>query len=272
MRLWTANEWHYYVIETHWEPWSRALRRRSSALTGRVQAWRQAWARRHGPPQEEDLMPDDAVETPTVPLAAKGKLLLASVDEPTAQALRAAIVEEMMALVKDEAVHEARAQLASEYADKHEALLDDLDRQRRQIEQDAAAVADAEAAKQLALDEQDFTDRLDSVRTRLRAWRTRAEVSEALCISLLSQLCGAVDGKPVYLRSGGEGLTALDLSAANTVLARVGLQLKSEQRASARTVATTVEPGKTVSHSLFKITKALAPGVVDEDAEAADGI
>jgi hypothetical protein len=69
-----------------------------------------------------------------------------------------------------------------------------------------------------------------------------------------------------------EGLMELDKHAANTILARAGLQLRSKANASSRTVAVTLEPGKIEPHSLFWLTKTTPAGVVDEDdaeAEAA---
>jgi hypothetical protein len=107
------------------------------------------------------------------------------------------------------------------------------------------------------------------LRTRLRDWRTRAETAESLVVSLLTQLVGGVDGTPVYLRSiSGEGVSALDRHAVNGILARAGLQLKSKATASARVVQTVLEPGKVQAHSVFWVTKAPTPGVVDpEDAD-----
>jgi hypothetical protein len=78
-----------------------------------------------------------------------------------------------------------------------------------------------------------------------------------------------VDQQPVYLHSvTGEGLRELDRYAANVVLGRVGLVLKSKATASARVVQTVLEPGKVQAHSVFWLTKAPVPGVVDEDADA----
>jgi hypothetical protein len=269
--MWTWNELDYYLIERYLGPWWRGLRRRSSALTGRWATWRAAWARRHGPLQEETRMPES--ETALSP-AILGRVLLDRLDPGASAAIKAAVTAELLDLVRAEAVTEARAQLDAEFADRHEHLLDDLERQRQQLAKDAAAEADHAAAQQLALDEQDFEDRLDTLRGRVRDWRGRAETAEALVVSLLTQLCGGVDHKAVYLRSGGEGITELDRHAVNTLMARGGLVLKSEQRASERTVATVVEPGKVVAHSLFKIVKAPAPGVVDpeEDTDTAGGI
>jgi hypothetical protein len=61
----------------------------------------------------------------------------------------------------------------------------------------------------------------------------------------------------------------LDKGAINTILGRAGLQLRSKANASSRTVAVTVDDGKTAEHSLFWLTKAPVPGVVEADPEAA---
>ena len=189
-------------------------------------------------------------------------------------AIKAAVTEELLGLVKDEAVFEARQALEQEFTDRQERLLDDLEAQRRQIEKDAAAVADAEAAAQLKLDEETFAERLDDLRTRLRDWRARAETAEGLCLSLIRQLVGGVDGTPIYLRSiTGEGVTELDRYAVNAILARAGLVLKLKATASARVVQTVLEPGKVHAHSLFWLTKAPVPGVVDaDDTDAAEAL
>ena len=63
----------------------------------------------------------------------------------------------------------------------------------------------------------------------------------------------------------------LDRHAANVILGRVGLVLKSKATASACTVQTTLEPGKVRVHSVFWLTKAAVPGVVDPDADAEEG-
>lgn len=105
---------------------------------------------------------------------------------------------------------------------------------------------------------------------RAREARERAQQAEALVVSLPTQLCGGVDQKPVYLYSGGQGLTELDRMAANAILARAGLVLKGKATASERTVAVTVESGRVQGHHLFWLSKAPAAGVVDEDAEAED--
>jgi hypothetical protein len=133
-------------------------------------------------------------------------------------------------------------------------------------------VADEEAAAQLKLDEETLAERLDDLRTRLRDWRTRAETAEGLCLSLIRQLVGGVDGTPVYLRSvSGAGVVELDRYAANAILARAGLVLKSKATASARVVQTTLEPGKVQAHSVFWLTEAARPGVVDaDDPDAAE--
>jgi hypothetical protein len=74
--------------------------------------------------------------------------------------------------------------------------------------------------------------------------------AEGLCLSLIRQLVGGVDGTPVYLRSvSGAGVTELDRYAVNAILARAGLVLKSKATASARTVQTKVEPGKVGSEA-----------------------
>jgi hypothetical protein len=70
--------------------------------------------------------------------------------------------------------------------------------------------------------------------------------------SLRTQLCGGVERqRPVCLFSGGAGIQELDKHAANAVSARSGVQLKSRQTASERTVAVTIEPGRVVGHHLF---------------------
>jgi hypothetical protein len=212
---------------------------------------------------------EDLVHT-AVPPAMLGRALLAKLDAESRTAVIAAVSEEVRKEVHEAAVAEARQALEQAYADKHEALLDDLDRQRKEIERDAAAVADAEAAKQLQLDEEGFQDQLDTVRGQRQAWRARAETAEGLVVSLLTQLCGGLDQTPVYLRTiTNEGLVELDRASINAVLGRSGLVLKSKATASARTVQTTLEPGQVQAHSLFWLTKAPAPGVVV--AEDPDG-
>jgi hypothetical protein len=210
------------------------------------------------------------VEAPAVDPAAKGQLLLASVDAETAQALHAAMTQELLSLCKDEAVHEARRQLDAEYADRRERLYDAVQAEREQLAKDLKAVERAEWEQQLAREQEGYADHLDQVRTRLREWKSRAETSEHLLTNLLTQLCGGVDRTPVYLRSiSGEGLAEVDKHTVNAVLGRHGLQLKSKSNASSRTVAVTIEPGKVQPHSVFWLTKAPVPGVVDADAEAA---
>jgi hypothetical protein len=94
---------------------------------------------------------------------------------------------------------------------------------------------------------------------------------EALVVSLLTHLCGGVERqRPVYLFSGGAGIQELGKHAANAVLVRAGVQLKSRQTASERTVAVTIEPGRVVGQHLFWLAKVPAAGVVDADAEAED--
>jgi hypothetical protein len=130
-------------------------------------------------------------------------------------------------------------------------------------------VADEEAAAQLKLDEETFTERLDDLRGRLRDWRTRTETAEGICVSLIRQLCGGVDQDPVYLRSiSAAGVTELDRYAVNAILARAGLVLKSKATASARVVQTTLEPGKVQAHSVFWLSQAAKPGVVDPEDTA----
>jgi hypothetical protein len=60
----------------------------------------------------------------------------------------------------------------------------------------------------------------------------------------------------------------LDRYAANVILGRVGLVLKSKATASTRTVQTTLEPGKVWADSLFWLAKTTPAGILDPDDEA----
>jgi hypothetical protein len=70
------------------------------------------------------------------------------------------------------------------------------------------------------------------------------------------------------------GLRALDRHAANGILARAGLQLKSKATVSERKVAITLDDGRTVEHTLFWLAtttpaEVIGPEDADEDrAEA----
>jgi hypothetical protein len=107
--------------------------------------------------------------------------------------------------------------------------------------------------------EQDWQDRLDDLQTKRR---------EALVTSIISQLCGGIDQRPVYLFS--RGIEQLDKGAINRILARAGVQLKSKATVSERRVRITLDDGRQVEHSVFWLSRKLPEGVTDEDAEAED--
>ena len=195
--------------------------------------------------------------------------MLAKVDAESAQAVRAAITEELLELVKAEAVTQARAELEQECSDRREQLLDEAARFKAQAERDADSRIDVEVAAAIKEQEADWMDRLDDLRGRVRDARERAQTAEALVVSLLTQLCGRVDQKPVYLASGGQGVQELDKAAVNRVLARAGVVLKSKATASERRVRITLEDGRPAEHVLFWLTKTTPPGVIDADADDA---
>jgi len=263
--MWSANEWHYYVIERHLGPWWRGLRRRWAALTGRVQTWREAWALRHGPLQEETRMTD--VETPTIAPAALGRVLLSRLDPEAVAAIKAAVTEELLGLVKDEAVHEARQRLQEDFNDQRERLYDTLAQEKRQIEADTNARFEAEVEAALADERQEWADQRDALRTKARTALARAQAAEACVVQLITELCGGLDQRETYLYSGGYGVRTLDKGVVNHILATAGAQLKSRATVSERKVAVTLEDGRTVEHVLFKVAKTTPAGVLDPDDE-----
>jgi hypothetical protein len=148
--------------------------------------------------------------------------------------------------------------------------MDQLAKDKRQIEKDADARMEVELAAAIRDQEADWTDRIDTLRGRVREARERAQTAEALVVSLLTQLCGGVDQRPQYLFSGGVGIQDLDKHAANAVLARAGVVLKSKATVSERRVRLTLDDGRQVEHSVFWLSRKLPEGVKDEAAEAED--
>jgi hypothetical protein len=205
-----------------------------------------------------------------VPPAAIGRALLAKFDADTVQALTAAIAEEIRKAVYEAAVAEARGQLEDEFAARREQLLDRLAKDRQQIERDADARLDAELAAGLRDQQLDWEDRVNDLRMKRRDALARAAEAEALVTALLTELIGGVDQRPVYLYSGGRGLRSLDKAAANRVLARAGVALKSKATVSERRVAVTLDDGRQVAHTVFWLDTAPTPGVTDDDDEGDD--
>jgi hypothetical protein len=147
--------------------------------------------------------------------------------------------------------------------------LDQLAKDKRQIEKDADAHLDQEVEAALRGERQDWEDRLDTLRTQRRDALARAQEAESALTAMVTELVGGVDQRAVYLFSGGQGVRSLDKAAVNRVLAKAGVVLKSKATASERTVAVTIEPGHVVGHHLFWLAKVPAAGVVDAAAAEA---
>jgi hypothetical protein len=262
--------WEELCNITHFELWERRGAKWLGAVTHCWQAWRVALSHlrdRWTPtprPEEEPRM--STVETPPVAPAMLGRALLAKLDPEAVEAIRAAMTEELLDLVRDEAVTTAKAQLEETFNRRREALLDRLAEDKRQIEDDAEALLDQKIQAALQEQERDWQDRLSDMRTRLRDARDRAQAAETIVVSVFSQLTGGVDQRPVYLHSGGKGLTALSKHAVNAILRRAGVVLRSEASPSPRVVACTLPDGRTVGHTRFWL-RAVAPSGETEEAD-----
>jgi hypothetical protein len=105
---------------------------------------------------------------------------------------------------------------------------------------------------------EDEREALSAQRTEARL---RAQQAEGVLVGLITQLLPAE--KKVYLYSAG--IRELALGALNTVLGRRGLVVKSRETFSERQVKCQLGPQHWAQRSLFWVTQATPPGVVDED-------
>jgi hypothetical protein len=265
--------WEEAVNVAHYELWERRL---AKLVRRGSHYWQEACLAVHGVlhrrwipwprPREENHRMSTLETTPVHP-AMLGRALLAKLDEPTVDAITAAIREEIRQEVHEAAVAEARATLEQEFAARRERILDEAARFKALAQDDAEALLDQQVQAALQEQERDWQDRLDTLRGRVRDFRERAERAESVVTALVSQLTGGADKPPVYLHSGGRGLTALDLGAVNAILARAGVRLRSEASPSPRVVACQLADGRTVGRTRFRLTTVPVSGEAEPDAE-----
>jgi hypothetical protein len=257
------NVMHYHVVERHLAPWSRTLTRRWRVWRGNTSRILELCRPAPRPPdEEEEKMPE--TETVAVAPAVVGRAILSRLDREAVTAVTTAIAEEIRTSVMAECVVEARRQLEDEFHERAERQLDRLARDRTALEDEADRRIEAEVAAQVAAEKAEWDDRLTIAREQRRAWRARAEASEALLTDLIRQVVGEVGQRPVYLFSGGKGLTRLDKTATNAVLARSGLVLRSKASPSERVVTVQLGDGRQGEHALFWLATVDVPGVAPE--------
>jgi hypothetical protein len=241
-----ADWWdHKQRWKRRWQRWRR-----------RFNDWRAAWQRARDARKETRRMEDTSPAT--VPLAGVGRALLTKFDADMVSAITAAIKEEVAKEVYDAAVVEARGQLEQEFSDRRERLLDQLAREKTQIERDADRLAEEHVVAAIAEQQADWDERLQR-----QAWRDRAEGAEGVLADLVRQLIGPVGARPVYLFS--RGVTSLRKAAVNAALAPSNLEVRSKASASERVVTVELAGGEQVAHTLFWLRQTPVEGVIDED-------
>jgi len=186
--------------------------------------------------------------------------------DQTARALKAAMRAEILDELKDEAVELAKVELEEAFDRRREKLLDDLARQRSQLEQEMLGELDRqrEQIRQEIRDElEERLLTLQDDRDHARAERDRAE---GLLVALITQLLPGE--KPVYLYSCG--IRELDRLALNETLARHGLRVRSRTTYSERLVKVHIDGERWAGHSQFWCEPLPSPGVADEAEVARD--
>ena len=240
--------------------YQQRYRRWRRQVVDRLQTWRTRWLREQG--RHTTLM-EVPMELQQETEAAMAKAIMQQMSQQTARALKASMREELLDELRDEAVGLAKLELEDEFSRRRERLLDDLARQRRQLEDEL----DGEVERREKALRQEVRDTLEErlltlqdERQEARAERDRAE---GLLVALMRQLLPGE--RPVYLHS--YGVRELDRVALNETLGRHKLRLRSKATYSERLVKTRIDETRWASHTQFWLTPVPAAGVEVEDDE-----
>jgi hypothetical protein len=190
-----------------------------------------------------------------------GRLLLAKIDPESAAAIKAAFTEELLELVKAEALTLARAELEDTFARRRARLEDQQAAYREEV--DAEVESRIERGIERARTEvlADVEDRLQELREARDDARAQRDQAQASLVALVQQLLPSE--KKVYLYN--VGIRELALADLNAVLGRAGLVMKARTTYSTREVKCHLGASRWAQRSLFWVTRATPAGVVDED-------
>jgi Skp family chaperone for outer membrane proteins len=209
---------------------------------------------------------EGAMDVDTAAQEAMGKAIMAEMQQQTLRSIRQAVRQELLEEVHAEAIEAAKVELQDDFDRRRERLLDDLARQRRQLEDelDNELERREQALRQEIMDA--LEERLLTLQDDLQAAVTERDRAEGLLVQLITQLLPGE--RPVYLHSAG--VREFDRWQTNQTLARHNLQVRSKTTYSERIIKTRLDQERYASHTQFWVTPLPVAGVVDEDVGAVD--
>jgi hypothetical protein len=249
-----ADLWDYR------QRWRRRRRRWRRWVDDRLEAWRRWVQRTSNVFEVSEVTMDVQQETEQ----AMARAIREQMGAHTARVLKESIREECLAELREEALQLARQELEEEFSRRQERLQDDMARYKAKLEEEMLGELDRQrdALRQEIRDE--LEERLATLTDERNGARAERDRAERVVLALLTQLLP--EGKRTYLHSAG--VRELDRWAANEVLARYGLQVKSRPSYSERLVKTRLDQERHAAHTQFW----LEPYAPAEPVDPATGI
>jgi hypothetical protein len=166
---------------------------------------------------------------------------------------------------REELLQEVLAQVRQEQQEAEEARQERWQAQkaqeRRAMEKEAEQLIAEGVHQSMAEERQEFEERRQRLRTQRDAARARPAAAEAWIVDHIKELLP--DGRRVLLRD--PEITKFRLYSLNTILRRLGFEVKARFTDTPQLVATEVGPQHWEQRSRFRLTS-IVPGVIDTEA------